>query len=55
MIAKFPRHIRDRWNRQVLAIKKHRSREPSLADLIAFVEEETLLVDDPLFSYNAVE
>ena len=55
MIAKFPRHIRDRWNRQVLTIRKRRSREPSLADLIAFVEEETLLVDDPLFSNNAVE
>ena len=26
-----------------------------MADLIAFVEEETLLVDDPLFSNNAVE
>ena len=34
MIAKFPRHIRDRWNRQVLAIRKRRNREPSLADLI---------------------
>ena len=55
MIAKFPRHIRDRWNQQVLTIRKRRSREPSLADLIAFVEEETLLVDDPLFSNNAVE
>ena len=29
--------------------------EPSLADLVAFVEEESLLVDDPLFSNNAVE
>ena len=26
-----------------------------MANLIAFVEEETLLVDDPLFSNNAVE
>ena len=54
MIAKFPRHIRDRWNWQVLAIRKRKSREPSLAGLIVFVEEETLLVDDPLFSNNAV-
>ena len=53
MIAKFPRGIRDRWNRQVLAIRKRRSREPT--DLIAFVNEETLLVDVPLFSNNAVE
>ena len=55
MIAKFPRHIRDGWNQQALAIRKRRSREPSLANLIAFVKEETLLVDDPLFSNNAVE
>ena len=26
-----------------------------MGELIAFVEEETLLVDDPLFSNNAVE
>ena len=43
IIAKFPRHISDRWNRQVLAIRKRRSRNPSLADLIAFAKEETLL------------
>ena len=55
MIAKFPRHIRDGWNRQVLAIRKRMCREPSLADLIGFVEEETLLVDDPLFFNNTVE
>ena len=55
MIAKFPQHIRDRWNQQVLAIRKCWSRQPSLADLIAFVEEETLLVNDPLFSNNAFE
>ena len=55
MIAKFPQHIRDRWSRQVLAITKRRSREPSLAELIAFVEEETILVDDSLFSNNAAE
>ena len=55
MIAKFPRHIRDRCNRQVFAIRKRRSRKPRLADLIAFVEEGTLLVYDPLFSNNAVE
>ena len=47
-IIKFPRHIRDRWNQQALAIRKRRSREPSMADLIAFVEEETLLVDGSL-------
>ena len=51
MIAKFPRHIRDRWSQQVLAIRKLRGKEPSLA----FVEEEVLLVADSLFSNNSFE
>ena len=55
MIGKILRHIRDKWNQEVLTIRKRRSMEPSLADLVAFVEEESLLVDDPLFSNNAVE
>ena len=56
MIAKFPRHTKDRWNRQILAITKRRSRESSLVDLIGFLEEETLVVDVPaLFCNNVVE
>ena len=55
MIAKIPWHIRDRWNLKVLALRKRKSREPSLADLVAFIEEEFLLVNDPLFTNNAVE
>ena len=51
MIAKFPRHIRDRWSQQVLAIRKLRGKEPSLA----FVEEEVLLGADSLFSNNSFE
>ena len=51
MIAKFPRHIRDRWSQQVLAIRKLRGKEPSLA----FVEEEVFLVADSLFSNNSFE
>ena len=55
MIAKFPRLIRDRWSQQILAIRKLRGKEPRLVDLIAFVEEEALLVDDSLFSNNSFE
>ena len=51
MIAKFPRHIRDRWSQQVLAISKLRGKEPSLA----FVEEEALLVAYSLFSNNSFD
>ena len=55
MTEKFLRHIRHRWKRQVLAVRKRRSMKLSLAVLIAFVEEEILLVDDHLFSNNEVK
>ena len=55
MISKFPRHIRDRWNRKVLSIRRRHKREPTLSDLTYFIEEETALVNDPLFSNNAYD
>ena len=48
MISKFPRHIRDRWNR-----KRHHW-ESTLSDLFYFIEEESALVNDPLFSNGTV-
>ena len=48
MISKFPRHIRDRWNR-----KRHQW-ESTLSDLFYFIEEESALVNDPLFSNSTV-
>ena len=55
MISKFPRHISGRRNRQAFTIRMHHLRGLSLSDIIAFVEKETILVNDPLFSNNAVE
>ena len=55
MISKFPRHISGRRNRQALTIRMHHLRGLSLSDIIAFAEKETILVNDPLFSNNAVE
>ena len=55
MISKFPRHISGRRNRKALTIRMHHLRGLSLSDIIAFVEKETILVNDPLFSNNAVE
>ena len=37
-----------------MAIRRRRSREPCLADLIAFVDEEVALMNDPLFSKEAL-
>ena len=50
LIAKLPGGLIDRWNRNVQVIRKGHLREPDLQDLIKFVEEETVLINDPLFS-----
>ena len=55
MISKFPRHIRDSWNRKVLSSRKRHQREPTLSDLSYFIEEESALVNDPLFFNSAVD
>ena len=55
MISKFPRYIRDRWNRKVLSLRKRRQKEPTLSDLSCFIEEESALVNNPLFPNSAVD
>ena len=50
LITKLPGRLIDRWNRNIQAIRKGHLREPDLQDLIKFVEEETVLINDPLFS-----
>ena len=54
LIAKLPGGLMDRWNRKVQAIRKGHLCEPDLQDLIKFVEEETVLMNDPLFSREAL-
>ena len=49
LIAKLPGELINRWDRKVQAISK-----PDLRDLIKFVEEATVLVNDPLFSREAL-
>ena len=55
MISKFPRHIRDRWNRKKLSLKKRHQKESTLSNLSYVIEKESALVNDPLFSNNAVD
>ena len=50
LISKMPGGLMDRWNRTVNTIRRKQIREPDLQDLIQFVEEETTLMNDPLFS-----
>ena len=47
-------HLQDRWNRNRLQLRRKYSKEPQLIDLTNFVEDEMTLVNDPLYSRNAV-
>ena len=55
LIYKFPGCVRERWNRKVLFIRRTHKRDPKLFDLLRFVEEESMLVNDPLFSTEGVK
>ena len=54
LIAKLPGGLMNRWNRKVQAIRKKHLGEPDLQDLIKFIEEETILVNNLLFSRQAL-
>ena len=44
----------DRWNKTVQAIRRKQIRDLDLQDSIQFVEKETTLMNDPLFSREAL-
>ena len=54
LVSKLPRSLRDRWNRKVQVVRRSFGREPCLSDFASFVHEETTLVNDPIFSKDAV-
>lgn len=55
LVSKLPGSLTDRWNRKVM-IKRHKHlSEPSLEDFIDFIEQESTLINDPLFSRNALK
>ena len=55
LLSKLPGHMRDRWNRELYTIRTRFDKGPALPDLISFVDKETILVNDPLFSKEAVD
>ena len=55
LLSKLPSGTRDKWSRKVLGIRRKLKRDPELADLIDFVSDENLIVNDPVFSKEAVE
>ena len=54
VLTKLPGNLRDRWNRFVYQVRKRHDREPTFNDLIEFIDKETILANDPLYSKEAV-
>ena len=54
ILAKIPGYLQDRWNRNVQKTRKIQMRAPGLTDLTNFIEDEMVLVNDPVFSREAV-
>ena len=50
LLCKLLGSVTDKWSRKVLKIRRRDDREPEMADLIQFVNSETLIVTDPVFS-----
>ena len=55
LVLKLPGNPRDSWNRKIFMLRKHQQLEPEVSDLIKFVEEEMVLVNDPMFSREALK
>ena len=55
LLSKLPGNLRDKWVQLVKKVRRKEQREATLCDFIAFISEETMLVNDPLFSEEAIE
>lgn len=55
IVSKLPNSSRDRWNSKTLMLRMRHGREPTLSDLLEFVDQECTLANDPLFSRDALE
>ena len=49
LVSKLPNDVAGRWNRKVLMLRRSQQKESSLKDFIEFFDEETILVNDPIF------
>ena len=54
LLSKLPGHIKERWNRSVMSIRRRYSRELDFADLIHLFEDEATLVNDTWFSNDTL-
>ena len=54
LTSKLPSGIMGRWNREVLKIRRQQHQEPNLEDFSEYVEDEAMLISDPLFSQQVL-
>ena len=50
LTSKLPSGIMERWNREVLMIRRQQHRETNLENFTNYVEDEAILMRDPMFS-----
>ena len=55
LLSKIPGGTRDKWSRRFLEIRRKQGKEPELTDFIEIFNAENLIVNDPVFSKEAVE
>ena len=53
VLSKLPGNTGEKWNRNVMNIRRH-LRETDFADIIHFVDDEATLANDPIFSKEAL-
>ena len=54
LLSKIPGGTRDKWSRRFLEIRRKQGKEPELTDFTEIFNAENLIVDDPVFSKEAV-
>ena len=55
ILAKLPSYLQVGWGRNVLRMRKIQQKEPRLIDMLALVEEEMMICNDPLYSKEAMD
>ena len=55
LLSKLTGKIRNKWVLAVMDVRRKEHREGTLGDFIKLVHEETMLMNDPLFSKEAVD
>ena len=50
---KLPLYLQSKWNKRVFSIRKN-EKEETLSDFISLIEDETILINDPLYSHVAL-